>query len=581
MRPGAGPWRGGLGNHPRPGAAAGRTHYRQARQGIVLRHRSRIDAPAARYREHRADRHHHRCLRPHHDAGGQRPRLRVRPDRGLLRGHRQEQSRPRAENDQDAGRRVRRGRDIQSYGRGVVMIIGETPRPTGALGVDAIAMTMRFGDFLALDNVELKVRPGSFHALLGENGAGKSTLVKCIMGYYHPTEGDVLVGGREQAIANPKDAHALGLGMVYQHFTLVPAMTVAENLVLARDDVPAVVDWSKEKKELEAFLARMPFKVPLDAKVSDISAGERQKCEILKQLYLKRRFLILDEPTSVLTPGEADEVLGMLRDMVLNSDLTILMITHKFGEVGAPRLEVDKLKALDDAGAIAVRDVSLAVRGGEIVGIAGVSGNGQRQLVEVLAGQREAESGKIRVAGDIYRASREEMRRHRMSLLPEEPLKNACVGGMSVADNIAFREFDRAPFASGGWWLNRIAFRNDAEKKIAQYRIKTRTPDTPISALSGGNVQRTVLARELGGDVEVLIAANPCFGLDFAAVAQIHAEIMAARNRGAAVLLVSEDLDELLELSDRLVVMFQGQFVYEARASEADLTVIGRHMAGH
>ena len=178
------------------------------------------------------------------------------------------------------------------------MIIGEQAPPAGAFGVDVIATTMRFGDFLALDNVELKVRPGSFHALLGENGAGKSTLVKCIMGYYHATEGDILVGGREQAIANPKDAHALGLGMVYQHFTLVPAMTVAENLVLARDDVPAMVNWSKEMKELEAFLARMPFKVPLGAKVSDISAGERQKCEILKQLYLKRRFLILDEPTS-------------------------------------------------------------------------------------------------------------------------------------------------------------------------------------------------------------------------------------------------------------------------------------------
>jgi ABC-type uncharacterized transport system ATPase subunit len=165
--------------------------------------------------------------------------------------------------------------------------------------------------------------------------------------------------------------------------------------------------------------------------------------------------------------------------------------------------------------------------------------------------------------------------------LPEEPLKNACVGGMSVADNIAFREFDRAPFAKGGWWLNGAAFRANAVKKIGLYKVKTRTPDTPISALSGGNVQRAVLARELGGDVEVLIAANPCFGLDFAAVAQIRAEIMAARNRGAAVLLVSEDLDELLELSDRLVVMFHGQFVYEARASEADLTDIGRHMAGH
>ena len=182
------------------------------------------------------------------------------------------------------------------------MIIGEVPFPEGALGVDALAMTMQFGDFKALDNVELRVRPGSFHALLGENGAGKSTLVKCIMGYYRPTEGTIMVGGREQVIPNPKDAHNLGLGMVYQHFTLVPAMTVAENLVLARTDVPAVLDWSKEKKDLKAFLDRMPFKVPLNARVSDISAGERQKCEILKQIYLQRKFLILDEPTSVLTP---------------------------------------------------------------------------------------------------------------------------------------------------------------------------------------------------------------------------------------------------------------------------------------
>src|SRR5579862_2576119 len=333
----------------------------------------------------------------------------MRAGRRLLRRDRQGQSRPCAEDDQDAGRRVRRGHDVRRPDRGARMIIGELPRPEGTFGVDAIAMTMRFGDFLALDNVELKVRPGSFHALLAENGAGKSTLVKCIMGYYHATEGQIIVGEREQTIANPKDAHALGLGMVYQHFTLVPAMTVAENLVLARDDVPAVVDWGKETRELEAFLSRMPFRVPLNAKVSGISAGERQKCEILKQLYLKRRFLILDEPTSVLTPGEADEVLGMLRAMVVKGELTILMITHKFREVmafadevtilrrgklaghgrvadlspdamartmigaeqltvqpgrsgafGRPRLEISGLDALDDSGQPAVRDLSLS-----------------------------------------------------------------------------------------------------------------------------------------------------------------------------------------------------------------------------
>ena len=472
--------------------------------------------------------------------------------------------------------------------------------------------------------------PASFHALLGENGAGKSTLVKCIMGYYQPDAGEVVVGGREQTIDNPRAAHALGLGMVYQHFTLVPAMTVTENLVLARHDLPLVIDWRKETKEIAAFLARMPFRVPLDAKVSALSAGERQKCEILKQLYLRRRFLILDEPTSVLTPGEADEMLGMLRDFVAGGELTILMITHKFREVmafadavtilrrgklvshgdvksmtpdamaramigaeeltvqparsaifGDARVTISDLAVLDDAGQPAIRGASLAVHSGEIVGIAGVSGNGQRQLVEVFAGQREAEGGEIRIGGEPYRATREHMRRHKLSCLPEEPLKNACVTRMGVADNLVLRDFDRAPFAIGGWWLDRGRIRELAERQIDRYRIKTRAPDTLIGELSGGNVQRAVLARELGGEVGIMIATNPCFGLDFAAVAQIRAEIMAARNRGAAVLLISEDLDELLELADRILVIFGGQFVYEAQAGEADLTEIGRHMAGH
>jgi simple sugar transport system ATP-binding protein len=499
-----------------------------------------------------------------------------------------------------------------------------------APGLEAVGMTKRFGEFTALDAVSLKVTPGTFHALLGENGAGKSTLVKCIMGYYRQDEGQVLVGDKEYPIDNPRAAHALGLGMVYQHFTLVPAMTVTENLVLSRSELPAVIDWRKERKTLDDFLTRMPFRVPLDAKVSAISAGERQKCEILKQLYLKHRILILDEPTSVLTPNEADEVLGMLSAMVKRGELTILMITHKFrevmafadevtilrrgkrvggglvseltpdamartmigaeeltvkparaGEFGVPRLHISKLNALDDAGQPALRDISLSIRGGEIVGVAGVSGNGQRQLVEVLAGQRTAESGEIIVEGELYHATREEMRERKVSCLPEEPLKNACVASMTVAENLAFRDFDREPFAAGGWWLKGSAFRAQANHKIGQYKIKTRGPDTLIGDLSGGNVQRAVLARELGGEVDIMIAANPCFGLDFAAVAQIHAEIIAVRNRGAAVLLVSEDLDELLELADRVVVIFNGKFVYEAPAATADLTEIGRHMAGH
>jgi simple sugar transport system ATP-binding protein len=270
---------------------------------------------------------------------------------------------------------------------------------------------------------------------------------------------------------------------------------------------------------------------------------------------------------------------AMARAMIGAEELTVQ--PARSGTFGTPRLAISALEALDDTGQPAVRKASLTIHAGEIVGLAGVSGNGQRELVEVLAGQREAESGQINISGDLYHATREEMRRHKLSCLPEEPLKNACVARMSVADNLAFRDFDQAPFARGGWWLDHARMRERAEVEIERYKIKTRTCDTLIGELSGGNVQRTVLARELAGEVDVLIVANPCFGLDFAAVAQIHAAIMAARNRGAAVLLISEDLDELLELADRILVIFNGQFVYEARASEADLTEIGRHMAGH
>src|SRR5215471_10393734 len=209
-----------------------------------------------------------------------------------------------------------------------------TPARRG-LEVELLGMTKRFGALTALDDVSLHVTPGSFHALLGENGAGKSTLVKCLVGYYQPDAGEIVVGGREREIRSPHDAHALGIGMVYQHFTLVPSMTVAENLVMARDEVPAIVDWPAESQRLTAFMATVPFKLDLDRPVSRLAAGEKQKVEILKQLYLRRRFMILDEPTSVLTPSEADEVLGMLRTMTRDGDVTVLMITHKLREVMA------------------------------------------------------------------------------------------------------------------------------------------------------------------------------------------------------------------------------------------------------
>jgi simple sugar transport system ATP-binding protein len=506
----------------------------------------------------------------------------------------------------------------------------DTRPPDHAIELEVALMTKHFGSNHALTDVSMRVAPGTVHALLGENGAGKSTLVKCIMGFYRADKGDVTVDRRGRDIASPRDAHALGLGMVYQHFTLVPNMTVAENLVLARAHLPGVIDWKTERERLAEFLARMPFKVPLDSHVVSIAAGEKQKVEILKQIYLQRRFLILDEPTSVLTPQEADEILGLLKQMAREGRHTILMITHKFREVmafadqvtvlrrgrhagggdpqalgademarmmvgsqeipppaqrsgtaGATRLEIEGIKADNDIGEPIVKGLSLAVRAGEIVGVAGVSGNGQRQLVEVLAGQRDATGGEIRIHGEAYHARRDEMRRHKMACLPEEPLKSASVPKMSVEANMALRAFDRPPYAAGGWWLNSAPFRETATRLIERYKVKTNGPDAPIATLSGGNVQRAVLARELSADVDVLVVANPCFGLDFAAVADIRSQIVAARNRGAAVLLVSEDLDEIFELADRIVVMFDGMIAFETPTESADRMVVGRHMAGH
>jgi simple sugar transport system ATP-binding protein len=247
---------------------------------------------------------------------------------------------------------------------------------------------------------------------------------------------------------------------------------------------------------------------------------------------------------------------------------------------GAPGLVVRDLRVEDDAGRPAVAGLSLTIRGGEIVGVAGVSGNGQRELVEALIGQRAPAGGEILVGGEPFHATRAEIRRHRVFSLPEEPLRNACVPSMSVAENISLRNFDRPPVASGPW-LNRRALRAQAERWISAFGVKTQGADAPMATLSGGNVQRAVLARELSEPVSVLIAANPVFGLDFAAVAEIHDRILAARNAGAAVLLVSEDLDELLELSDRIAVIFGGRIVHETATAKADIAVIGPCMAGH
>jgi ABC-type uncharacterized transport system ATPase subunit len=528
------------------------------------------------------------------------------------------------------------------------------PTPGGpvpaAMALETYELTKRFGSFTALDHVALKVAPGSVHALLGENGAGKSTLVKCVAGFHRPDHGSVMVDGREHDIANPIVARGLGIGMVYQHFTLAPGMTVAENLLLAGGKTPALIDWKARRAELNAFLAATPFRLALDARPCELAAGEKQKLELLKQLYLRPRLLILDEPTSVLTPQEADEVLGHVREFARAGQCSVLIITHKFREVmayadevtvlrrgravhhtavsytgpallarymvgeaaeqaiseenlsqvhaarapvaSAPgrvdavaaaeapaMLAVEGLDVMGDRGTLAVRQLALAVRGGEILGVAGVSGNGQRELVEALVGQRERAGGVVTVRGEAYAARREDNHRLKVRSLPEEPLRNACVGELSVAENMALRDFDRAPLATGGR-LRHTAWRARAREWIAGYGIQTQGDDAPIRSLSGGNVQRAVLARELAGDINLLIAANPVFGLDFAAVEEIHRRIRGVRDAGGAVLLISEDLDELLGLSDRIVVMSEGRIVFETPAATAERQLLGAHMGG-
>ena len=391
--------------------------------------------------------------------------------------------------------------------------------------------------------------------------------------------------------------------------------------------------------DVQGSQAHTQMLAAIGSEADRLAAGEKQKVEILKQLYLGSRFMVLDEPTSVLTPAEADEVLGHVRALTQAGRLTVLMITHKFREVrafaddvtvlrrgqvtgtgrvadlssddmaqmmmgarpdttpparrGTPKgvvLSLTDVRAGDRSGHGEVAIDALNVRAGEIVGVAGISGNGQVELMEILTGQRQLRAGRMDVAGAPYRATRAEARARHVRYLPEEPLRNACAPRMSVAENLAFRVFDAggdgvADETGEGtrkrrFWLDRRGMMARAETLIEGFDIRTRSARAPIRDLSGGNVQRAALARELTGKVDLLVVSNPCFGLDFAAVRAIRERIMEARNSGTAVLLISEDLDEILDLADRLVVLSEGRVIHETPAAGADPKALGRYMAG-
>jgi simple sugar transport system ATP-binding protein len=496
--------------------------------------------------------------------------------------------------------------------------------------VEVKSVSKYFGHLRALDSVSLTVRPGTFHAVIGENGAGKSTLAKCMLGIYPLNSGEVLVNGKH--IANPAEARNSGLGMVFQHFNLVPSMTVAENLLLARQDLPALINWREQRAQLGRFLEKAPFSIDLDSQVAHLAAGQKQKVEILKQLYLETKVLILDEPTSVLTPAESDEVMTVLSAMVKKGALSVVLISHKFrevtdfadevtvlrsgrlvvslpvkdsspahlaelmmGESRAPKpldksvftsaklaLEVDRLLVRGDNGLVAVNQVSLNVGCGEILGIAGVSGNGQREFVQAIAGQRRIESGEIRAFGNAFHPTRAGIRKAELFTLPEEPLENAAVPSMSVAENLALRSFDRPPMSQWRWLLNRSAIREAAVAVIRAFSVRPSSPDVLIRNLSGGNLRKVVVGRDLmGGEAKILVVANPCVGLDFVATASIHNRLIELRNKGGALLLVSEDLDELVQLADRIMVMSGGVIAYETHSSQLDRAVIGSYFGGH
>jgi general nucleoside transport system ATP-binding protein len=495
--------------------------------------------------------------------------------------------------------------------------------------VEVKNVSKHFGHLRAVDSVSLTVRPGTFHAVVGENGAGKSTLAKCMLGIYPLHSGEVRVDGR--AITNPSEARRAGMGMVFQQFNLVPSMTVAENLLLAREDLPALLDWRKHRSELAKFLDTAPFSIDLDSRVAHLAAGQKQKVEILKQLYLKTTILILDEPTSVLTPAESDEVMTVLSALVRRGSLSVVLISHRFGEVmdfadevtvmrsgrivrsvpvkdtspsqlagwmmgesrapqpieksgsmpSALALEVKDLLVRNENGLVAVNKVSLRVDCGEILGIAGVSGNGQRELVQAIAGQRRIESGEVRAFGSPFSPTRDGIRNAGLFTLPEEPLENATVPSMSVAENLALRRFDRPPFSKFRFFLNHSAILQSARAVIQSFSIRPPSPEIPVRNLSGGNLRKTVMGRDLmDREAKILVVANPCVGLDFAAAASLHNRLIEMRNRGGAILLVSEDLDELIQLADRIVVISGGVIAHETRPEELDRALIGSHFGG-
>jgi ABC-type uncharacterized transport system ATPase subunit len=502
--------------------------------------------------------------------------------------------------------------------------------PDDALVLELRQITKRFPGVVANDSIDLDLRRGEVHALLGENGAGKSTLMNVLYGLYRPDEGEILLDGKQVSFGSAKDAIEAGIGMVHQHFMLIPVMTVTENIVLGAEPVRqgGLLDYGTARDRVRELAQRFGFAIDPDARIQDITVGQEQRVEILKALYRRADILILDEPTAVLTPQEANELFAILRSLKAEG-MSIVFISHKLNEMleiadritvlrrgkkvgtvpregatepelarmmvgrdvvlrvekspptpGEALLEVRDLRASDDRGVEKVRGMSFEVRAGEIVGIAGVDGNGQTELIEALTALRRWTGGEVTVGGvelPAHITPREALDAG-LGHIPEDRHRRGLVLDFTLAENLVLHDYEKEPNANHGWLFPRRIVQR-ARELLRQFDVRGGGPNTLAAALSGGNQQKVVLAREIGRDPRVLLAAQPTRGLDVGAIEFVHRRLIEERDEGRAILLVSLELDEILSMSDRILVMYEGRIVGEYGPDVSEQT-LGIAMTG-
>jgi general nucleoside transport system ATP-binding protein len=494
--------------------------------------------------------------------------------------------------------------------------------------LEAVQLTKRFPMVVANDKVDFNIRRGEIHCLLGENGAGKTTLAECLFGFYKPDEGQILFDGECCNLSSPNDAIHLGIGMVHQHFVLVEPLSVIENIVMGTDHKGLLLDLPATEKKLRSLCELYDVKIDLDAKIWQLSVGEQQWVEILKALYTGVQLLILDEPTAVLTPPEADRLFSVLQRMK-SEGLSIIFITHRLKEVmqvsdrvtvlqkgkkvatvntkdvsteelaymmvgrkvvfrvnrdeverGDPILELKDLFAKSDMGLEALHGINLVLHRNEILSIAGVAGNGQKELFEVLVGVRKPMSGEVLLGGkNVTSFSPRKIANEGLAHVPDDRIGSGLISDFSVEENLILGLEENPPYRKGPF-LNKSYIKKFADDSISQFDIVTPSIKQRTSYLSGGNLQKVILARELRQSLKVLLANQPSRGLDVGVIEYVHKKLLDMRRSGIGILLISEDLDEIFNLSDRIAVMFKGNILKIFNAHEANLESIGLLMAG-